>query len=85
MQLLFLRRLVGFNGGVLKTLDYFAHARASGFVAPRMMLFPPRPWDGILEGFLSPHEVVTRPGTPDIILLSREWDEADRLELTAGN
>jgi len=83
MRLLILRRCAGFNGGVLKTLDYFAHARAAGFVTPRMMLFPLRAWDDILEDRVLPHEVVTEAGDPDVVLLSREWDEADRLGLTA--
>jgi hypothetical protein len=82
-RLLVLRRLQRFNGGVLKTLDYFCHARASGLVQARMLLLPPRPWDDALESYLSPHEVVTEPDDPDIVLLSREWDEADRLGLSS--
>lgn len=73
----------GFSGGVRKTLEYFAHARTSGLVEARFMMFPTRPWDDLLEGYVEPHEVVTEPGDPDIVLLSREWAEADRLGLTS--
>jgi len=84
MRMLFLRRFVGLNGGVLKTFDYLQHARASGLVSPRMMFFPPRPWDRRLQDFVSSEDVVTEPGDPDIVLLSREWDEADSVGLTDG-
>jgi hypothetical protein len=86
-SLLVLRRLqtvAGLNGGVLKTLDYFSYARESGLVEVRLLLIPSRPWDPQLEGYVRPDEVVTDPCNPSLILLNREWDEADRMGLTAG-
>lgn len=85
-SLLVLRRLqpvAGLNGGVLKTLDYFSYARESGLVEVRLLLIPTRPWDPQLEGYLHPNEIVTEPGNPSLILLNREWDEADRMGLTS--
>ena len=77
-------RVPALSGGALKTFEYFAHARASGLVESRLMLFPPRPLDGLLKNYLEPHEVVTEPGDPDIILLSREWADADDLDLISA-
>jgi glycosyltransferase involved in cell wall biosynthesis len=80
--MLFLRRFHAFTGGALKTFHYFAHARASGLVEPRLMLFPPRAWDGTLAAWLERGDLAEAPGDPAVVLLSREWDEADRLGLT---
>ncbi len=81
-----LRRLqpvAGINGGILKTLDYFSYARESGLVEVRLLLIPIRPWDLQLEGYIHPNDIVTDPGNPSLILLNREWDEADRMGLTS--
>jgi hypothetical protein len=80
-DILFLRRVRGLNGGVLKTLDYFNHAKSVPGLSARLMILPLGTWNAALDDYLDSRDVSNDVGDPDIVLLSREWDEFDALGL----